>query len=140
MGQHYKNLDEDKTTDHRKKRILFVNDDADTTAVMKKGLSHHGFEVEAFVDSKSALQNFKAGVYDLLLLDVLMKGLDGFELYNKMRKIDENIRICFISASNTVYEKYKKLYPGIEKEWFIQKPITIKRLANIIDSILENRR
>jgi DNA-binding response OmpR family regulator len=107
---------------------------------MKKGLSHHGFEVEAFVDSKSALQNFKAGVYDLLLLDVLMKGLDGFELYNKMRKIDENIRICFISASNTVYEKYKKLYPGIEKEWFIQKPITIKKLVNIIDSILENRR
>jgi DNA-binding response OmpR family regulator len=140
MGQHYKNLDEDKTTDHRKKRILFVNDDPDTRAVMKKGLTHHGFEVEAFVDSKSALQNFKAGVYDLLLLDVLMKGLDGFELYNKMRKIDENIRICFISASNTVYEKYKKLYPGIEKEWFIQKPITIKKLANIIDSILENRR
>jgi DNA-binding response OmpR family regulator len=140
MGQHYKNLDEDKTTDHRKKRILFVNDDADTTAVMKKGLSHHGFEVEVFVDSKSALQNFKAGVYDLLLLDVLMKGLDGFELYNKMRKIDENIRICFISASNTVYEKYKKLYPGIEKEWFIQKPITIKRLANIIDSMFENRK
>jgi response regulator RpfG family c-di-GMP phosphodiesterase len=48
MGQHYKNLDEDKTTDHRKKRILFVNDDPDTRAVMKKGLTHHGFEVEAF--------------------------------------------------------------------------------------------
>jgi two-component SAPR family response regulator len=57
-----------------------------------------------------------------------------------MRKIDENIQICFISASNMLYEKYKKLYPGIEKEWFIQKPITIKKLANIIDSILENRR
>jgi DNA-binding response OmpR family regulator len=81
MGPHHKNLDEDKTTDHRKKRILFVNDDADTAAVMKEGLSHHGFEVEAFVDSKSALQNFESGVYDLLLLDVLMKGLDGFELY-----------------------------------------------------------
>jgi len=140
MGQHSKNLDEDKTTDQRKKRILFVNDEADTTAVMKKGLSHHGFEVEAFVDSKSALQNFKAGVYDLLLLDVLMKGLDGFDLYNQMRKIDENILICFISASNMFYEKYKKLNPRIEKEWFIQKPITNKRLAKIIDSILENRR
>jgi DNA-binding response OmpR family regulator len=139
MGQHYKNLDEDKTTDHRKKRILFVNDDPDTRAVMKKGLTHHGFEVEAFVDSKSALQNFKACVYDLLLLEVLIKGLDGFELYDKMRKIDENIRICFIS-SNMFYEKYKKLYPGIEKEWFIQKPITIKKLANIIDSMFENRK
>ena len=119
---------------------MFVNDDPDTTAVMKKGLTHHGFEVKAFVDSKSALQNFKAGVYDLLLLDVLMKGLDSFELYNRLREIDENVQICFITASNTFYEKYKKLYPRIEKECFIQKPIKIKNLATIIDSILENPR
>jgi len=102
MGQHYKNLDEDKTTDHR----MFVNDDPDTTAVMKKGLTHHGFEVEACLDSKSALQNFKACLYDLLLLDVLMKGLDGFELYNKMRKIDENIQICFIYTDMFYIIKY----------------------------------
>ena len=83
-----------------------VNDDTDTTVVMKTGLARHGFEVETFVDSKSALQNFKPGMYDLLLLDVLMKGIDGFELYDKMRKIDESIHICFISASNNFYEKY----------------------------------
>ena len=57
MGQQYKNLDEDKATNHRKKRILFVNDDTDTTAVMKVGLSRHGFEVETFVDSKSEIRN-----------------------------------------------------------------------------------
>jgi DNA-binding response OmpR family regulator len=135
MGQH-KNLDEDKANNQRKKKILFVNDDADTTAVMKVGLNRHGFDVDTFVDSKLALQNFKAGVYDLLLLDVLMKGIDGFELYDKMRKIDENIQICFISASNTFYEKYKRSYPGIQKECFIQKPIRIKELANTIESIL----
>ncbi|MDP9287702.1 MAG: response regulator [Thermoproteota archaeon] len=73
-------------------------------------------------------------------MDVLMKGLDGFELYNNMRNIDENVQVCFITASNTFFEKYKKLYPGIEKECFIQKPTTIKKLATIIDSILENRR
>ena len=38
-----------------------------------------------------------------------MKGIDGFELYDKMRKIDEKIQICFITASSTVYEKYKSL-------------------------------
>jgi DNA-binding response OmpR family regulator len=113
MGQH-KNLDENNTNNHRKKRILFVDDDTDTTAVMKVGLNRRGFEVDTFVDSKLALQNFKAGVYDLLLLDVLMKGIDGFELYDKMRKIDDNIQICFISASNTFYEKYKRSYPGIQ--------------------------
>jgi two-component SAPR family response regulator len=51
-----------------------------------------------------------------------MKGVDGFELYNNMRNIDENVQVCFITASNTFFEKYKKLYPGIEKECFIQKP------------------
>ena len=138
MGQQYKNLDGEKATNHRKKRILFVNDDTDTTAVMKVGLSRHGFEVETFVDSKSALQNFQAGMYDLILLDVLMKGLDGFELYDKMRKIDENIQICFISASNSFYEKYKSLYPEIQNECFIQKPVRIKELANTIGAILRN--
>ena len=96
---------------------------------MKAGLNRHGFEVETFVDSKLALQNFKAGVYDLLLLDVLMKGIDGFELSDKMRKIDKNIQICFISASNTFYEKYKRLYPEIQNECFIQKPIRIKDIS-----------
>ena len=69
-----------------------------------------------------------------------MKGLDGFELSNNMRNIDENVQVSFIIASNTFFEKYKKQYPGIEKECLIQKPTTIKKLATILDSILENRR
>ena len=128
---------ESPSEDRRRKRILFVNDDVDTTAVIKEGLKRYGYEVETFVDSNLALQNFKEGTYDLLLLDVLMKGLDGFELYNKMRKIDENIQICFISASNTFYEKYKRLYPEIQEECFIEKPLGIKNLASIIDKILK---
>ena len=135
MGQEYKNSEEQKSPTH-KKRILFVNDDADTIVVVEMGLTQHGFKVDAFEDSKTVLQNFKARLYDLVILDVLMKGLDSFELYNRLREIDENVQICFITASNTFYEKYKKLYPRIEKECFIQKPITIKKLATIINSIL----
>jgi DNA-binding response OmpR family regulator len=129
-------LIEKNTTSQGKKRILFVNDDVDTTTVMKEGLSIHGYEIDTFVDPNLALQNFKEGTYDLLLLDVLMKGLDGFELYNKMRKIDQNIKVCFISASNTFYEKYKRLYPEIKNECYIQKPLGIKNLAGIIGKIL----
>ncbi len=128
---------ESLSDERRRKRILFVNDDVDTTAVIKEGLKRYGYEVETFVDSNLALQNFKAGTYDLLLLDVLMKGLDGFELYNKMRKIDENIKICFISASNTFYEKYKRRYPEIKEECYIEKPLGIKNLVSIIGNILK---
>src|SRR5690348_12753277 len=122
----HRSLREENTTNQgKKKRILFVNDDEDTTAVIKEGLSKHGYEVDTFVDPNLALQNFKGNNYDLLLLDVRMRGLNGFELYNKMRKIDENIKICFISASNTFYEKYKRLYPEIKSECYIQKPLGI---------------
>ena len=131
--QKHESLSEDKT----RKRILFVNDDEDTAAVIKEGLSRYGYKIESFVDSNLALQNFKEGTYDLLLLDVLMKGLDGFELYNQLRKIDKNIQICFISASNTFYEKYKRLYPEVQEECYIQKPLGIKNLAGIIGKILK---
>jgi DNA-binding response OmpR family regulator len=136
MGQHYKNL-ENNAGNYSKKRILFVNDDQDTITVIKTRLTRHGLEIETFVDPELALQNFKAGKYDLLLLDVLIKGIGGFELYDKMRKIDKNIQICFISASNTSFEEYKKLFPEIHEQCFIQKPITIKNLANTIESILK---
>ena len=138
MDQPYKNLDENKANNYRKKRILFVNDDSDTIAVMKAGLTRRGFEVETFVDPILALQHFKAGLFDLLLLDVLMKGVDGFELYDKMRKIDEKVQICFISASNTSYEKYKSIYPEVQKECFIQKPIRIRELVDTVESVLKN--
>ena len=82
------------------------------------GSSRHGFEVEMFVDSRSALQNFKAGMYDVILLDVLMKGLDGFELYSKIRKIDENIQICFISASNSSYEIQEHISRNSERTFY----------------------
>jgi DNA-binding response OmpR family regulator len=126
----------EENTNQGKKRVLFVNDDVDTTTVIKEGLSKHGYEVETFVDPNLALQNFKVSYYDLLLLDVRMRGLNGFELYNKMRKIDENIKVCFISASNTFYEKYKRLYPEVQEECYIQKPLRIKNLAGIIGKIL----
>jgi len=134
--QKHESLSEDKT----RKRILFVNDDEDITTVIKEGLSMHGYEVETFVDPNLALQNFKASNYDLLLLDVRMRGLNGFELYNQLRKIDKNIQICFISASNTFYEKYKRLYPKVQEECYIQKPLSIKNLAGILSKILNNNR
>lgn len=127
-----------KLTHRKKKRILVVDDHPDTADVLKQGLNQHGFEVEAYVDPRSALLNFKANAYDLLLLDVIMKGLDGIQFYHEMRKIDQKIRVCFISASDTFYEKYKNHFPEIEKEYFIEKPITIKELANTIGSIIRN--
>jgi DNA-binding NtrC family response regulator len=60
MGQEYKYPEKPKTS-ARKKRILFVNNDADTTVVVEMGLTQRGSNVDAFEDSKTVVQNFKAG-------------------------------------------------------------------------------
>jgi CheY-like chemotaxis protein len=63
-----------------KKKILFVDDDSDTTWLSKTALERNGFEVQAFESPVSALENFKPGSYDLLLIDIKMREMDGFEL------------------------------------------------------------
>ena len=76
----------------KKKRILLVDDEHDITVGLRIGLENNGFVVDAFNDPQEALSNFKAGLYDLLLIDVKMPKMNGFELYQDMEKIDINSR------------------------------------------------
>jgi CheY-like chemotaxis protein len=67
-----------------------------------------------------------------------MPKMDGFELYQKMRKIDSNVKICFLTASELFYEEYRRLdaYPTLDKEYFIQKPIRTEELIHQLNEIL----
>ena len=94
----------------------------------------NGFEVQAFESPMSVLENFKPGSYDLLLIDIKMREMDGFELYDKLRKMDNNINVCFLTAAQEYYDKYKERYSS--EECFITKPIALKNLVNTINSIL----
>ena len=62
--------------------------------------------------------------------------MDGFELYDKLRKMDNNINVCFLTAAQEYYDKYKEHYPWVTKECFIAKPISLKNLVNTINSVL----
>lgn len=77
-------------------KILIVDDDTDITLAFKKGLENDGFKVDVFNDPVEALSNFEASKYDLLLLDIRMPKMNGFELYKEMDKIDNDIKVCFI--------------------------------------------
>ncbi len=71
------------------KRILIIDDETDITIALKKALTDNGFEqVETFNDPLLALKSFKVDLYDLLILDIIMPEIDGFELYEQMRSID----------------------------------------------------
>ena len=120
----------------KKKKILFVDDDSDITSISKTVLERNGFEVQAFESPISALENFKPGSYDLLVIDIKMSEMDGFELYDKLRKIDNNINVCFLTAAQEYYDKYKERYSWLQKKCFITKPISLENLVNTINSIL----
>jgi CheY-like chemotaxis protein len=85
-----------------------------------------------------ALSNFNLGLYDLLLLDIRMPKMNGFELYQKIREIDSNVKVCFLTASEMFYEEYRRLdaYPRVNKEHFIQKPIRSEELILQLNEIL----
>ena len=80
---------------HKSKRILLVDDEYDINFVMKAVLEESGFKVDSFTDASGALSYFSAGVYDLVILDVIMPEMDGFSLCEKIKKLDDKVTICF---------------------------------------------
>ena len=124
--------------DKKNKRILLVDDEPDVTYTVEKVLESNGFIVCSYNDPTLALSNFKLGLYDLLLLDIRMPKMNGFELYQKMREIDSNVKICFLTASELFYEEYRRLdaYPSLDKAYFIQKPFRSEDLIHKLNEIL----
>ncbi|MGD1838670.1 MAG: response regulator [Nitrososphaeraceae archaeon] len=118
-----------------KKKILIVDDDPGTTTTFKLGLESNGFQVDAFTDPKETLKNFKSNHYDLSLIDIRMPSMNGFELFQELNKLDNSLRVCFITSFKTYYQSLVEEYPGMDQKCYIQKPISIKDLVNHIKSI-----
>src|SRR5919198_4864635 len=124
------------------KRILLVDDEPDIIEILRVGLEDNGFKVDAFTDPQEALSSFKAGTYDLLLLDVRMPKMNGFELYEQIKKIDNNnnnnkAKVCYITAYEINYEKIREEFPSLQVDCFIKKPIEIQDLVRRINAELE---
>ena len=108
----------------KRKRILVVDDESDLTLFYRMSLEYHGFEVETFNDPRKALSNFKTDYYHLIILDIKMPNMDGFELYTELRKRDKKAKVCFLTASELYYKEFRmKEYTALDKSLFIRKPI-----------------
>ena len=127
-----------------KPRVLVVDDEPDINLTFKTGLEANGFIVDAFSDPILALSNFKPGVYDLLLLDVRMPQINGFELYEKFRKIDSNVKACFITAHDVYYQSLKEIFPASKEmllsgaKGVLRKPISIDDLIETVERFRRN--
>src|SRR5919106_6549873 len=112
------------------KRIMLVEDEADIVMLFKMILeSDAGLKVDSFTDPFAALDNFKFGLYDLIMIDIALPKMNGFELYYKIKKLDDKVKICFLTAGEMYYEGIRKeAFPELDTNCFIRKPITNEAL------------
>jgi len=126
-----------QTNKAREIRVLVVDDEYDVSLTIKLVLEENGFKVDSFTDASEALKNFTTGLYDLVILDVKMPEMSGFSLYKKIRKLDDKVIICYMTAVDEVsYEDLKKCYPNIDEICIIHKPVDNDSLLGQIKSIL----
>ena len=119
-----------------KKKILVADDDPDLLDLLKMDLDFQGYEVTGAVNGKEALETALRGVFDLVLLDVMMPYIDGYhvayELTNKMG--DRSPRIMIMTSRDTVKEKGIALMSGAME--VIQKPFEMKNLHERVAALL----
>src|SRR5512133_538002 len=122
------------------KRVLIVDDEADVNLLFKIILEENNqLMVHSYTDAITALRNFRVGFYDLVLLDIKMPKMNGFELYKEISRIDPKVKVCFLTASEKYYEAFRgegEINAILGENCFIQKPIEnmkfIKTIMNII--------
>jgi DNA-binding response OmpR family regulator len=122
---------------NRRKRILIVDDEQDIISVFRVVLEMNDFEVDAYNEPLLALSNFKQNAYDLVILDIRMPDMDGFELYKKIRMVDDKVKVCFMTAFDDYRQEFKKSFPMLDEiKCFIRKPNAIEDLVNHVATIL----
>jgi CheY-like chemotaxis protein len=122
-----------------KRKILVVDDESDNTSIFCMSLEDAGFEVDAFTDPLLALSKFKSDhkKYDLLILDIKMPNMDGFELYEEIRRIDNKVKTCFLTAYGEGYtEEFGRRFSSSIIVSFIRKPIRVDDLVKKVNEIM----
>jgi DNA-binding response OmpR family regulator len=104
---------------------MVVDDEPDITLTLQAGLEDGGFDVDTFTDPELALSSFKPGLYDLVLIDIMMPKMDGFLLYERLKTVDYGVKVCFLTASEMYREEIRGVdHCTLNKDLFLQKPIS----------------
>ena len=121
-------------------RILIIDDEPDVILTLRTALEQNGFRTDSCDDSTLEYKNFRDGKYNLVLLDIKMPNVDGFQLYQKIKRTDRRVKICFLTASEFYHEEIRKEegFDGFDKELFLRKPIEIASLVDAIKTLLNS--
>ena len=123
-------------------RIMVVDDERDILSIVKRGLeAKNRFQVETFIDAESALESLKENsgdYYDLVLTDIRMPKINGFELYRRIKESNPHMKIVFITAFEINKDEFSKVIPSVDVIDFISKPVSMSTLITKLNSILNH--
>ena len=105
------------------KKIMIVDDDSDCTFTIKIVLERDGFKVYSYNNAYLALGAYRSNFYDLVILDIILPEMNGFQLYREIKKIDNKVKVCFLSAGQLLHGTYSDVFSKIDASYFIRKPI-----------------
>jgi two-component system catabolic regulation response regulator CreB/two-component system response regulator ChvI len=116
------------------RKILIIDEEKDLTEPLVIGLEQNGFQVNAFNDPEVAVSKFRAGVYRLVICDISMRRMNGFEVNRELKKIDRVTKVCFLTAFEIHETEFRKLFPESEVNCFLDKtkPTTV-----LVQSIIQ---
>jgi DNA-binding response OmpR family regulator len=121
-------------------KILLIDDEPDVTITFKAILQEVGFIVDTYEDPLIALSDFKPGFYDLIILDIKIPKMNGFELYAELQKIDSQVKMCFVTADEMYYNRVRKQgeqqYCVLDTDRFLRKPISSTNLLERVEKII----
>ncbi len=118
--------------------VMLVDDDQDILTTFEAILNSQGISVDTFKDANEALKHFalaKPDHYHLIILDIRMPGLNGLQLYYRLKALNKNIKVLFVSALEASDELISIL-PGIQIENILKKPVERDFFISTVKGIL----
>ena len=122
---------------HEKTRILLVEDEESLAAGLIYNLSEEGYDVEWVADGREALNKFNSLNYDMVLLDIMLPYVDGFEVAEQIRSRDPQMPILILTARTSAHDKVKGLEVGADD--YLTKPFHLQELLLRVKGMLRRK-
>ena len=121
------------------KRIMLIDDNRDVGLSFKIVLEYYyesRLNVDSFTSPLTALENFRIGLYDLVIIDTVMPDMNGFEVYRRLRELDKKVKVCFLVPGKIYEDATRRLFPELDESSFIQIPIANEALVGRVREVL----
>jgi two-component system catabolic regulation response regulator CreB/two-component system response regulator ChvI len=119
-----------------KNKILVVDYEHDSNLLLKTILERNGFIVDCFDDPFVAMENFRCNLFSLIILNIKLPKLNGFQLYREIRKKDKKVKVCFVTDGEMYYGVYTDIFNSLDENSFIRKPINYDNLLEHLSKII----